>query len=354
MTTVALTGNFLATARCLIFSDAGGLSWNFNQNTNVLTGSPTSGEGTFLSSIGLADDSTAPIYIVGNSPLTANGTLTLTLNTQTANYVFAGPTTGSAAQPSFRALVSTDLPASQPQLTTAANLVTVGTIASGIWQGTAIATAYGGVPSTSDVTNGYILTNSSGTPSWAAAPFGSSADPSATIGLAAVNGTAATFMTSDSAPALSVAITPTWTGAHQFHAAVTIGAPTSGTILTVAGTSGNFTQEWTITGHTVGVFLGSGSSTYGIGTTTNDPFCLFVDGGSAALSIGTGTGNPVTLTGGLGINGNAPPAQSTGWGAPTGAAVENNFAGGTASLAVTSAAVAEIITVLKAVGFLGT
>lgn len=44
----------------------------------------------------------------------------------------------------------------------------------------------------------------------------SSANPSATIGLAAVNGSAATFMTSDSAPALSQAIAPTWTAAHIF------------------------------------------------------------------------------------------------------------------------------------------
>lgn len=44
----------------------------------------------------------------------------------------------------------------------------------------------------------------------------SSANPSATIGLAVVNGTATTFMTSDSAPPLSQAITPTWTHQHIF------------------------------------------------------------------------------------------------------------------------------------------
>ena len=109
MTTVALTGNFLATARCLTFSDAGGVSWNFNPNTNTLTASATAG-GTFLSSVGFADLSTAPIYTIANSPLTANGTLDITLKTQTANYVFAGPTTGVAAQPTFRALVSADIP----------------------------------------------------------------------------------------------------------------------------------------------------------------------------------------------------------------------------------------------------
>lgn len=42
------------------------------------------------------------------------------------------------------------------------------------------------------------------------------ANPSASIGLAAVNGTATTAMRSDAAPALSVAIVPTWTGQHTW------------------------------------------------------------------------------------------------------------------------------------------
>lgn len=41
-------------------------------------------------------------------------------------------------------------------------------------------------------------------------------NPTATIGLTAVNGSAGTYMTSDSAPALSQAIIPTWTGLHIF------------------------------------------------------------------------------------------------------------------------------------------
>jgi hypothetical protein len=42
------------------------------------------------------------------------------------------------------------------------------------------------------------------------------ANPTGTIGLSAVNGTATTFLRSDGAPALSQAITPVWTGQHQF------------------------------------------------------------------------------------------------------------------------------------------
>lgn len=54
----------------------------------------------------------------------------------------------------------------------------------------------------------------------------SSANPTASVGLSAVNGTATTYMTSDSAPALSQAIVPTWTGLHKFSitSAITSGS----------------------------------------------------------------------------------------------------------------------------------
>jgi len=42
------------------------------------------------------------------------------------------------------------------------------------------------------------------------------ANPTGTVGLAAVNGVATTFLRSDGAPALDQGITPTWTGAHAF------------------------------------------------------------------------------------------------------------------------------------------
>lgn len=54
------------------------------------------------------------------------------------------------------------------------------------------------------------------------------ANPSAKVGLAAVNGVASSFMRSDGAPALDVSITPTWTGAHVFNSSVLVGAATGG------------------------------------------------------------------------------------------------------------------------------
>ena len=65
-----------------------------------------SGTGT-VTSVGL---SLPAIITVSGSPVTNTGTLTGTLATQTANYVWAGPTTGAAATPAFRALVGADLP----------------------------------------------------------------------------------------------------------------------------------------------------------------------------------------------------------------------------------------------------
>lgn len=65
------------------------------------------GTGT-VTSVGL----TAPgILSVGGSPVTGSGTLALSLATQSANQVFAGPPTGADAAPAFRTLAKADLPA---------------------------------------------------------------------------------------------------------------------------------------------------------------------------------------------------------------------------------------------------
>lgn len=52
------------------------------------------------------------------------------------------------------------------------------------------------------------------------------ANPSATVGTAAVNGVASTFMRSDGAPAINLTMTPAWTGAHTW-------APASGVPITL-------------------------------------------------------------------------------------------------------------------------
>lgn len=61
-----------------------------------------------VTSVGLA--APGSILSVTGSPVTNSGTLVLSLVNQNANTVWAGPTTGSASSPSFRMLVSADLP----------------------------------------------------------------------------------------------------------------------------------------------------------------------------------------------------------------------------------------------------
>ena len=107
-----------------------------------------------------------------------------------------------------------------------------------------------------------------------------------------------------------------------------------------------------------GILMNASGADYGyVANVTSTTWALGY--GTSQTALGTSaltwnTSGAVTVAGALGVNGNSPPAQSTGWGTPTGAAVENNYAGASATLAVTSAAVAEIITVLKNVGILGT
>jgi len=73
-----------------------------------ICGTVTPGSGT-VTSVGL----TMPaIFSVTGSPVTGSGSLAASLAAQTANLVWAGPSTGSPAAPTFRSLVYNDLPTS--------------------------------------------------------------------------------------------------------------------------------------------------------------------------------------------------------------------------------------------------
>ena len=93
----------------------------------------------------------------------------------------------------------------------------------------------------------------------------SSANPSASLGLTAVNGSATTFMTSDSAPALSQAIVPTWTGAHIWSAAATFNSTaTFNSVLTSTSTAG-FSGAVTFTSTTNPTINDGASTQYAVG-----------------------------------------------------------------------------------------
>jgi len=80
-------------------------------DTSVTLPSPALGTVTSVALSG-------PAIFTYSAAVTGAGTLTMTLATQTANRVWAGPTTGAAAAPTFRALVLADLPSFGPTAST--------------------------------------------------------------------------------------------------------------------------------------------------------------------------------------------------------------------------------------------
>lgn len=77
---------------------------NLNTSTGVLSATGTGGT---VTSVALSLPS---IFNVSGSPVTNTGTLTGSLAVQSANTVFAGPTNGVVTTPTFRTLVTADIP----------------------------------------------------------------------------------------------------------------------------------------------------------------------------------------------------------------------------------------------------
>jgi hypothetical protein len=165
-----------------------------------------------VSSVGLALPS---IMTVSGSPVTSSGTLTGTLTTQSVNAIFAGPSSGAAAAPTFRSLTTADIPALSYVTSVAATvpaflsiagspITSSGTLAIS-YSGTALPIANGGtgqttasaafnalspVTTTGDLiignginsatrlaigANNYVLTSNGTTATWAASTGGGSA-----------------------------------------------------------------------------------------------------------------------------------------------------------------------------------
>lgn len=118
--------------------------------------SASGGSGT-VTSVGL----TAPgIFSVGGSPITGAGTLVITLVNQSANLVWAGPGSGSAAGPTFRSLVTADIPAPGGDLGgtyASATVLNIGHVTSGV-----LPVANGGFGSSSGTSGGIPAYSASG------------------------------------------------------------------------------------------------------------------------------------------------------------------------------------------------
>lgn len=86
---------------------SGLLSGSDKAKLDGIASGATSNTGT-VTSVGM----TVPSDLsVSGSPITTSGTLAITRTTQSANQVLAGPTSGAAATPGYRALVAADIPA---------------------------------------------------------------------------------------------------------------------------------------------------------------------------------------------------------------------------------------------------
>jgi len=169
-----------------------------------------------------------------------------------------------------------------------------------------------------------------------------SANPTATVGLTAVNGTATTFMTSDSAPPLSQSISPTMTGTWVFSNSVALNGGFLGTstananflnglVNTNTGTSAK--TQLKFEGVTSGndLLIGFDNTNVGVTTFTGGvaPAGILGTNFSAAISIGTNGVERVRIgpTGGATID--TPTAAVT--------ALQINSVSGSLNLGVTGA-----------------
>lgn len=358
--TAKLTNNFWLNSRGVVFADSSSVSWALNKSTNTLTATAL----TAAAATSLAGGAAGSLVYQSATNVTAflaagsNGSLlTLTAGapawepvpTWNQNTTGNAATATTAAACSGNAATATTAAACSGNSATATTAVNVSGVVAGANGGTGVAntgktlTIDGNVTFSGAFTFAGTLTANtavtfptSGTlATTSQLPVG--ANPLASVGLAAVNGTASTFMTSDSAPALSQAITPVWSALHQFA---------GGSASSVAFPAVQIKNNRVIT------FFDSAAGN------TNAGF-IYVDG-SNNMTIGSGNGTGLLTmapTGGatfsktFAINGGTPTAQLTGFGTPSGSPTSGLTSSST--LAQTAGTLAALLAYLKSIGFIG-
>lgn len=106
--TPTATGNPYSDWRKFVEDPTGAIYYIDADGDGMLIVPAGAGSGGTVTSVGL---SLPGIFSVSGSPVTTSGTLTGSFVNQSANTLFAGPTSGGAAVPTFRAMVSADIPA---------------------------------------------------------------------------------------------------------------------------------------------------------------------------------------------------------------------------------------------------
>ena len=108
------------------------------------------------------------------------------------------------------------------------------------------------------------------------------ANPAATIGLTATNGSASTAMRSDAAPALDQSIAPTWTASHTYSQSLAAGTTEAAVTLVNPEPAASGNQRWS----PATVWSGKGFSTTG-GLSTDVSFRAFVTPTQSGTANGT-------------------------------------------------------------------
>jgi hypothetical protein len=189
-------------------------------NTNGTTGWTSLGTGTGTVNAGtsgqLAYYASSTAAVSGNANATiSSGALTLGVATSVqGSLVLSGATSGTLtlAAPAAAGGVTITFPAGTTNFSSTGGTSQVVKQTS---SGGAFTVARLACSDLSDAASGCSATSPTG------------ANPTGTIGLSAVNGSASTFLRSDGAPALSQAIAPTWTAQHIFSQATTIASATA-------------------------------------------------------------------------------------------------------------------------------
>jgi hypothetical protein len=205
-------------------------AWN-TQAANVLLAGPASGAGAVptFRALTTADLPALPygtgtvtsvaltlpsIISVSGSPITTSGTLAGTLTTQSVNSIFAGPSSGAAAAPTFRALTTTDIPALSYVTSVALALPSIMSVSgspvtsSGTLTGTlttqAVNSIFAGPSSGSAAAPTFRALTTADIP---ALPYGTGTVTS--VSVVSANGFAGTVATSTTTPAITVSTTVT-------------------------------------------------------------------------------------------------------------------------------------------------
>ena len=275
--------------------------------------------------------SSATLTIADGSSLITSGANSLTLTTTaTTNATFPSGT---------KTLVATDV-TSLASLTTASSLNSIGTIATGVWNGTAISSTYGGTGLNNSGQSG-ILKYTTGTGSLVAAPTGAIVGTTDTQTLTNKTYNSVTITAPASSATLTLANLSSLitSGGHSLTfnttATTSVTLPTTGTLATTSNKLSDFAATTslelfnTITGETGSgalVFATSPDFTTSV-TTPSTTFSVFnatattinAFGAATVMSIGAATGKATfnstdnsssTTTGGLVVLGGAGIAKS--------------------------------------------